>query len=94
MGDFPYIDWLTREYKKKAETSGDWTDYLRVCNKKVPPLQVVVVRVNERLKWLKSWSIDSNTYVYPCIYVQVSMYLHSATEHWLTVPHHHGCTDK
>ena len=30
MGDFPYIDWLTREYKKKAEESGHWTDYLKV----------------------------------------------------------------
>ena len=30
MGDFPYIDWLTIEYKKKAEQSGHWTDYLKV----------------------------------------------------------------
>ena len=30
MGDFPYIDWLTLEYKKKAEQSGHWTDYLKV----------------------------------------------------------------
>ena len=30
MGDFPYIDWLALEYKKKAEQSGLWTDYLKV----------------------------------------------------------------
>ena len=30
MGDFPFIDWLTIEYKKKAEQSGHWTDYLKV----------------------------------------------------------------
>ena len=30
MGDFPYLDWLTKEYKKRAEESGHWTDYLKV----------------------------------------------------------------
>ena len=33
MRDFPYIDWLTREYKKRAEESGYWRDYLQVFNK-------------------------------------------------------------
>ena len=32
MGDFPYLNWLTREYKKRAEESGHWTDYLKVFN--------------------------------------------------------------
>ena len=30
MGDYPYIDWLTYEYKKQAEKYGHWTDYLKV----------------------------------------------------------------
>ena len=32
MGDFPYLDWLTREYKRRADKSGHWTDYLKVFN--------------------------------------------------------------
>ena len=32
MGDFPYIDWLTKGYKENAEKSHDWADYLKVCN--------------------------------------------------------------
>ena len=31
MGDFPYVQWLARLYKKNAESSGLWTDYLKVC---------------------------------------------------------------
>ena len=30
MGDFPYIEWLARLYKKVGEFSGSWTDYIKV----------------------------------------------------------------
>ena len=31
-GDFPYLDWLTLQYKEKAKSSesGDWIDCLKV----------------------------------------------------------------
>ena len=31
MGDFPYLEWLARDYKRRGEKSGLWTDYLKVC---------------------------------------------------------------
>ena len=30
MGDFPYLEWLARDYKQRGEKSGLWTDYLKV----------------------------------------------------------------
>ena len=30
MGDFPYVEWLARLYKKVGEFSGSWTDYIKV----------------------------------------------------------------
>ena len=30
MGDFPYVEWLARLYKKVGEFSGSWTDYVKV----------------------------------------------------------------
>ena len=30
MPYFPYIEWLARSYKDKAEATGLWTDYLKV----------------------------------------------------------------
>ena len=30
MGDFPYLEWLARDYKQRGENSGLWTDYLKV----------------------------------------------------------------
>ena len=30
MGDFPYVDWLARNYKKISEETSHWTDYLKV----------------------------------------------------------------
>ena len=30
MGDFLYIEWLARLYKKVGEFSGSWTDYIKV----------------------------------------------------------------
>ena len=30
MGDFPYIEWLTRLYKTKAEEEDSWRPYVQV----------------------------------------------------------------
>ena len=30
MGDFPYLEWLARDYKQRGAKSGLWTDYLKV----------------------------------------------------------------
>ena len=30
MGDFPYLEWLTRQYKKRAGESGQWRQCLQV----------------------------------------------------------------
>ena len=30
MGDFPYLEWLARDYMQRGEKSGLWTDYLKV----------------------------------------------------------------
>ena len=30
MAHFPYLDWLARHYKHKAENCGNWTDYVKV----------------------------------------------------------------
>ena len=51
MGDFPYMDWLTREYKKRAETSGDWTDYLKVRSSDRLPL--VSPQIKNKIKIFK-----------------------------------------
>ena len=31
MGEFPYIEWLTRLYKTRAEEEGTWRPYVQVC---------------------------------------------------------------
>lgn len=30
MGDFPYAEWLARDYKDRAEVSKNWVDSLKV----------------------------------------------------------------
>ena len=32
MGDFPYLEWLARDYQQRGEKSGLWTDYLKVLS--------------------------------------------------------------
>ena len=47
MGDFPYVEWLARLYKKVGEFSGSWTDYY-VSKQSANVLQCSPLNLNSR----------------------------------------------